>query len=194
MKSELIGRLRNTHLPNQKGLIPVFEAVVNSIEAIEEKSLETQRPMSEFKIDLEISREDVGTLDVSGGSTPLGKISGFKITDNGIGFTDEHWRSFNTLDTLQKSEKGCRGVGRLMWLKAFKFVNVSSSFIQDSQIKQRKFSFSRENEVRELGAEPTQETLVTTTVSLTGFNPRYAQSSPKTLDSISQGLLDHCLW
>ena len=44
MRSELTGRLRNTHLPANQGLIPVYEAVVNSIEAIEEKNLDFDRP------------------------------------------------------------------------------------------------------------------------------------------------------
>jgi hypothetical protein len=36
MDSLLEGRLRNTHLPFSKGMIPLYEAVVNSIHAIED--------------------------------------------------------------------------------------------------------------------------------------------------------------
>ena len=36
LETNLKGRLRNTHLPLTNGLFPVFEAVVNSIQAIAE--------------------------------------------------------------------------------------------------------------------------------------------------------------
>lgn len=37
LQTNLKGRLRNTSLPKSHGLMPVFEAVVNSIHSIEEK-------------------------------------------------------------------------------------------------------------------------------------------------------------
>ena len=49
MQSELNGRLRNTNLPYSKGLMPVYEAVINSIEAIEERSLTEQKALSDYR-------------------------------------------------------------------------------------------------------------------------------------------------
>ena len=37
LHTNLQGRLRNTSLPKNHGLLPVFEAVVNSIHSLEEK-------------------------------------------------------------------------------------------------------------------------------------------------------------
>ena len=38
MKSEhLPGRIRNTHLPKSKALLPIFEAVINTFQAIERR-------------------------------------------------------------------------------------------------------------------------------------------------------------
>lgn len=37
LQTNLKGRLRNTSLPKSHGLMPVFEAVVNSIHSIEER-------------------------------------------------------------------------------------------------------------------------------------------------------------
>ncbi|WP_246786295.1 hypothetical protein [Bartonella taylorii] len=51
--------------------------------------------------------KDTETLDDKG-------IVGFKIIDNGIGFNDPNLQSFETLDSDNKIEKGCRGVGRLL--------------------------------------------------------------------------------
>ena len=55
-------------------------------------------------------------------------ITGFVIQDNGIGFTDEHFRSFQTSDTTYKAKTGGKGIGRLLWLKAFSKAEVESTF------------------------------------------------------------------
>ncbi|MFE9790002.1 hypothetical protein ACFYO7_31985 [Nocardia salmonicida] len=58
----------------------------------------------------------------------LKPIAGFVIEDNGIGFTPENVASFETLDSDHKASLGCRGVGRLLWLKAFDNVSVRSTY------------------------------------------------------------------
>ena len=63
------------------------------------------------------------------GPDPSAKIIGFKIIDNGIGFNDANLKSFETLDSDHKAVKGCRGVGRLLWLKAFQKVYVDSVYV-----------------------------------------------------------------
>jgi len=37
MRTDLIGRIKNTHLPVSKPLLPVLEAVSNSLHAIEDR-------------------------------------------------------------------------------------------------------------------------------------------------------------
>lgn len=194
MKSELFGRLRNTILPSNKGLMPVYEAVVNSIEAIEELNKITPKPLSNYHINVEVIREEQLGLALKTGPHPEGEIWGFKITDNGVGFTDENWNSFNTLDSLLKAEKGCRGIGRLMWLKAFNTATIDSNYYQDGKVKNRLFSFSVDKEVLEQAPRIVDEMPISTTVSLEGFKQQFAVASHKTLDKIAAGLLEHCLW
>lgn len=116
IQTNLAGRIRNTTLPRSKALLPLFEAIVNSIHSIEEANL----PPDKGIIEMEILREPYqGPLRFENGaasrnSDSQGEISGFKITDNGIGFTDENMRSFETLDSEHKVKKGCRGIGRLL--------------------------------------------------------------------------------
>ena len=43
MDTNLSGRVRHTKLPKNSGLLPLFEAVVNSIHAIEEKGLSSEK-------------------------------------------------------------------------------------------------------------------------------------------------------
>jgi hypothetical protein len=52
LDTNLAGRLRNTLLPLTSGMLPLFEAVVNSIHAIEEKKV----PMDEGLVRVEILR------------------------------------------------------------------------------------------------------------------------------------------
>lgn len=57
-------------------------------------------------------------------SAPMKPILGFIVEDNGLGFTPENMSSFETLDSDYKAGIACRGVGRLLWLKAFDRVSI----------------------------------------------------------------------
>lgn len=148
VKTNLHGRLRNTSLPANKGLMPLFEAVVNSIHSIEESG----KNVRDGKIIIDILRDSQTTINFEDetskrGPTAKNEIIGFKITDNGIGFNAINFQSFETLDSEHKLDKGCRGVGRLLWLKAFNRVDIISIFKQDKDLVKREFSFDVQNGV-----------------------------------------------
>jgi len=190
LHTNLQGRLRNTHLPKSHGLQPVFETVVNSIHALEEK----QNLASTGQIVLEIQRDN--QLSLAFDSEPhLKDVKGFVVEDNGIGFNDTNMQSFETLDSDHKIEKGGRGVGRLLWLKAFDCVEIDSSF-KDSQgnLKFRTITFDAQNGVKSRGATDDSSGDTRTLVRLKGFNKKYKASTPKSVDSIAHALLEHCLW
>lgn len=192
MNSDLEGRLRNTQLPNKKGLMPVYEAVINSIESIEERHELTQKPLDQFSIGLYVIRD---TFDAPEHPlVSLMPIKQFKVVDDGIGFTDDNWDSFNTLDSGQKLDKGCRGVGRLMWLKAFKSVIVDSTYEKSGQMQRRRFKFDAKEEVSSLQPNDASNETHCTTVTLDGFKEQFAEATQKSLDKIALGLLEHCLW
>jgi hypothetical protein len=190
MKTNLSGRLRNTSLPASHGLMPLFEAVVNSIHSIEELS----EDMSQGRIDIEVMRSSQGSLDLKKGEQQIEKIVGFKITDTGIGFNDQNMKSFETLDTDHKVDKGCRGVGRLLWLKAFKRVNVQSVYEENGAFLLRKFSFNTNLGVNNPSDSSVDSLERKTIVELDGFGETYRYAAPKTLNSIAKSLLEHCLW
>ena len=194
MHSELNGRLRNTNLPYSKGLMPVYEAVINSIQAIEDRSQSEQNPLHDYYIRLEIERSEQLDLEPKRGPRPEGEIVRFRVTDNGVGFNDENWESFRTLDSLHKVDKGCRGIGRLMWLKAFDKVLVDSTYDENGQTKRRKFGFDIPNEVSESEAVSPGSGKILTVVELEGFRRQFAAATHKTSDKIASGLLEHCLW
>ena len=104
--------------------MPLFEAVSNSIHAIEEAG----RAPDESRIRIEIKRSAPRLSLDPDAKLGQGDIDGFTVTDNGIGFNDVNFKSFRTLDSEHKVDKGGRGVGRLLWLKAFETVSVESVF------------------------------------------------------------------
>ncbi|HEY4544854.1 MAG TPA: hypothetical protein VIG90_00315 [Pedomonas sp.] len=193
MRSLLQGRLRNTHLPATKAMMPLYEAVVNSIHAIEEDAERFGRPITDYEVEVEIARES--TLWSSDGRSSDDRIIGFSIKDNGAGFNDENWSSFNTLDTLHKVNKGSRGIGRLMWLKAFRDVEVDSVFLaSDGIFMRRRFGFDPHTDVTAHGEPEETKDQRQTVVKLNGFIKPYLDYAPKTAQSISNGILEHCLW
>lgn len=120
----------------------------------------------------------------------------FTIIDNGVGFNDANMESFKTLDSDYKEQKGCRGAGRLLWLKAFKTVEVLSRYAEpNGSMRQRNFSFSKEGVMPSAPeGKPTTATTIQTTVTMSEFYPAYRKYAPKTIHKISELLLEHCLW
>ena len=54
MESLLQGRLRNTYLAASKGMIPLYEAVVNSIQAIEDDAAAGADPIRSHTISVKV--------------------------------------------------------------------------------------------------------------------------------------------
>jgi len=91
MLTDVPGRVRNITLPVSKPLLPLYEAVVNSIEAIED----SQEKKGQIRVAILRS-----TAHLFAGSEPaFGDIVGFEVTDNGIGFDTSNYGAFETSDT-----------------------------------------------------------------------------------------------
>lgn len=194
MTTSLRGRVKNTGLPKSHALLPLLEAVVNGIQAIDARF---EGDCSRGRLDVKIVRSPQPGFDLEipgPGRTPLEPIVGFVITDNGVGFTAENMKSFETLDSDYKSAAGCRGVGRLLWLKAFNKVSVRSTYIaKEGGLQGREFRFSVEHEVEHL-APPEVLDDSGSTVELDGFGSAYQKSAPKTAMSIAREMFEHCIW
>lgn len=196
MPTNLGGRLRNTPLPLTSGLLPLFEAVVNSIHAIEEAGIST----SDGRITIKVLRNaKQGALDLvdpkKRGPDALEEIVAFRIEDNGIGFTDENMASFRTLDSEHKVQKGCRGIGRLLWLKAFEQVRIESVYRANDTLRRRTFLFTALGGVsNEKDNAAPEGTAVKTRIHLNEFSPRYRTYARKTSKAIADSIFEHCLW
>ncbi|MBX3360115.1 MAG: sensor histidine kinase [Phycisphaeraceae bacterium] len=196
IQTNLHGRLRNTSLPASNCLLPVFEAVSNAIHAIEDAGV----PSSQGRITVRIDRTTQSSLGFDHpakrpGPDAKGDIVGFTILDNGIGLNDANMESFRTLDSEYKAARGGRGVGRLLWLKAFDRAEVESVFMNGAnETQKRVFSFDARQGVSEpiVVDVPTEQR--GTQIRLRGFSKRFQQSAPKTAKAIARALFEHCLW
>src|SRR5271166_1614285 len=116
MEIDLRDRINNAKLGYRRCLVPLFEAIANSVQAIQDLGT------PHGAIDIFVERDMAGVLDEdweegqsikpvnrfaylekNWSASPL--ITGFVIQDNGVGFTDEHFHSFKTLGTTMKAER-----------------------------------------------------------------------------------------
>jgi hypothetical protein len=187
LKTSLIGKVNNLPQFKTEALLPVFEAVVNSIQAIEEYG-----NLQDGKIIVKINRDGQNCLP--GLDQEKQKIIGFEIIDNGVGFNEVNYDSFLTSDTTHKLAKGCKGIGRFFWLKAFDRIEISSIYYHNQETKKRSFEFTKEYGIRpdeNIEVEAQRETIV----KLIGFQEEYRKqpSAYKTTEKIAQRILEHCL-
>ena len=96
---------------------PLVEIIVNAIQAIDEAGRQNGR------VSVRAIRNGQSELD---GTLP--EIAGFEIADNGIGFTNEHRKSFDTLYTDHRIAEGGKGFGRFTCLKYFQDIHVDSVY------------------------------------------------------------------
>lgn len=194
LETNLPSRLRNTKLPQSKGLFPLFEAIINSIHGLEAGGISAD----EGQILVMIEREGSPLFDeTSDASLPNSSepIVGFKVIDNGIGFNDENFQSFITLDTQYKIDKGGRGIGRLLWLKAFDRVEIESCFLSDQGAhKQRNFHFSPEGISNHNIQDTDDQIKRNTSIHLRGFMDPFRSNTPKTASAIARSIVEYCLW
>lgn len=142
INASLTGRLRNISLPKSNALSPLFEAVVNAIQAIDELDVDMELAYIEVTI-LRDQQQPFGAAEDSQDTAYAEPIRGFIVSDNGEGFHDRNMESFRTLDSEYRSAYGCRGVGRLLWLKAFKRVEVVGHYLDAEKVmKERQFVFA----------------------------------------------------
>jgi hypothetical protein len=114
----------------------IVEIVVNAIEAIDEKG------NSDGQVLIRARRSPQLETD---GSLP--EIQGFEIEDNGVGFTNEHRDSFDTLYTDLKIKAGGKGFGRFICLKYFDRLEVESDYSQGDSYFHRFFRMGKGKDI-----------------------------------------------
>ncbi|MFN8255673.1 MAG: ATP-binding protein [Bacteroidales bacterium] len=187
--TNISGKVKNTKLPKTKALWPLFELISNSIHAIEERELKDNA-----FINIDIIRNGSQNTLASLSNIDEYPIKSFKVTDNGIGFHTNNFISFLTSDSDYKSEKGAKGIGRFVCLKAFKTVIIESNYLNDSDYYKRNFTFRPyEKGIFDYIHEPTKDKKQGTIVTLNTFYEEYQKNCPKHLDTLADEIVEHFL-
>ncbi len=185
LKTNLKHQVKQTPLPKWKPLIPLFEAVMNSIQSIRENK--QLRVPGYIRItvgrDPDLFKED-----------ELAPIDGFVIEDNGVGLTDENFDSFNTAFSDRKEREGGKGLGRFTWLKAFKAAEIESTFKPPGEpTHHRKFVFDETYDPDDGVPEQVDDGPTGMKVRLVGLREPYKNKFPRSADHIVQRLVEHFL-
>lgn len=184
--SNLRGKVRNFSLPKNRPLIPLYEAIVNSINAIDERAHKYGAFVG--KIEIEVMREDT-LFSKSDKHT----VKGFYVRDNGIGFDEANMASFMEADSEYKLASGGKGVGRFSWLKAFSCVQIVSTYKEKDEFVTREFTFSLDTlDINDDLRESPNKTEYQTVVKLIDYLKDYEKEVPKQLDTIATRIIQHC--
>ncbi len=197
MKSHINRRVEKIHLDSFNAFMPLFEAISNSIQAIEDKrQIADNSYKGKIKITLSRKNDELATLplDMKPDDYKTLNIRCVTIFDNGIGFTDENFESFLTYDSPFKKARGGKGEGRLFWLKEFDKATITSTFNKNNLWYKRIFNFSLEDN----GVDDEHHTISNTdshesntTIKLCNLKNKYADNYSITLETYARKIINH---
>jgi hypothetical protein len=178
--------VESVDLTSKDALLPLFECIVNSIISL----IQTKQENKEIQV--KIIRDDFPSQQTIFDNVKT--IKSITISDNGIGFTDKNFKSFETPFSKTLKEFGCKGIGRFTVLAAFESINVRSNYKEGEIWKYRTFTCDAENEVHSMTLDDSTEKSFKTNVELNNcFNLVIKDKTAVSLEDLSQEIMHHCL-
>lgn len=181
--------VREVDLKPADALLPLYECIVNSIISLKQTDYINAE---DKKIQIQISR---GELPTNPSLLSLTKtIESVKIIDNGQGFTDKNYNSFDTAYTDTNKFFGCKGIGRFTVLAAYKQIYVQSWYKKDNETWYREFTFDPEAEVKPIKNEKVEQQPSKTIVEFTQcYNSNIKDFTAVPIGEIAEQIMQHCL-
>ncbi len=189
--TDVPGKIRNLKIHPSNGIRALYEAFVNSIQAIEEKHEKSKLENPEIKITL-IRDENIlfEFNDISDYA-----VSDVIIYDNGIGFNDINYNSFKTSESVYKQKRGGKGVGRFFWLKVFEYVKIESCYYNTDKNKfyYKEFEFRKSRQgIHLLKNESKEKKQITyTKISLFGLREKYQKHFSRNYEQIADLIIQN---
>lgn len=186
MLIDIRGKINEKKLAYNNTLLPLYEAIVNSIHSIEEDS--ATKPGI---IEITLVRSKQQKLEFEN-STPA--ILDFIIKDNGAGFNESNFESFNFAHSTYKEKKGGKGIGRFIWLRAFQLAEIESIYKENGHLAYRRFNFEPTKD----GIEKHEKDILSekrerfTEVRLKGLKPDYQKWCNTNYEDIALKIIEHC--
>lgn len=189
------GLINSIDISPEEFLLPLHEVVVNSIQSIEDRG-----NIKGGKVVVEIIKKDEPILDLEEDGEPnYNPIIGFKVKDNGIGFTNNRFDAFRTPYTdFALKKHGGKGIGRYTVLACFGSMDIESYYENGNKINQRLLRFDNANGLQKINDE---ELIVLpkeiyTHVKMNNYKKQYLTYIEKNRvgkEWISEGLIQHCM-
>lgn len=186
MQANIKGLVDRLELSQAKAMMPLYEAISNAVDAIEEHQDGFSNHLIRIRL---VASNDLAHQ--AGDETLV--VDGFDVIDDGVGFNEKNLASFQEAHTLSKVKVGGRGVGRFTFLKVFSSVHIRSVFKRDGKALLREFDFSIQDELK--GADTTSEVkeVCGTHTSLRGMDDKFRTGWPTQPETIAERIVAHFL-
>lgn len=180
-----IDNLIRQYNPRSNIYMPIIEAIVNSIDAIEDNN---NLSAGQGLIEVTFEREN----SILNESNELSEFINVIVFDNGIGFNHDNTEAFDTLFTEKKISKGGKGFGRIMYKKHFQNIKIESVFFdtKSKTFKKRRFIFGNKNIVNNNKITKTVEDNTWTKLFLKN---RKNGNFDKKIETVSKRILENLL-
>lgn len=188
METDINGVIKALRIDKKRWSLAVIEAVVNSIQAIEDRKKIEDQESYVGKISIEIDRDTIQP-SASDEVTGLRKPIAVRVSDNGIGLDEDHFKAFTKAHTSFR--KAGRGIGRFYYLKYFRQCKIESTTKVGDEYTTTSYDFNEISDVKETSRESSQikDSGTTISMSMPVSNDLYLLS-PTT---IFNHLIDHCI-
>jgi len=172
-----------------EALLPIYESIVNSI-----ISLEKRQDCGEKGIEVIIERQKTKNKQTELFDKKPNPIKNVTIVDNGIGFTEENYKSFSQPFSKINKKYGCKGIGRFTILAMFEKMEIVSTYKEGDIWYKRNFIFDAEHEIHKTEkTELSGNHALQTKVRFIGCkNRRLLPYTAKNAEEIARGITDHC--
>lgn len=172
-------------LTSADAFLPIYESVVNSIISLKKAS------EIEKKVDVIIER---GELPVQPNLSGIKTIQSVTVIDNGEGFTEGNYKSFETPFSKINKKYGCKGIGRFTILASYENFHVKSNYYEDGKWFYREFSFCAADEIKPVKFEESENTSRKTIVKMDNcHNSIIKEHTAKSAEDLARGIMQHCL-
>jgi hypothetical protein len=181
MPMSLEGVVANFGLGVRDGIwYALFEALSNSIQSI------YLNKVNNGIIDIIIQRESELGVD-----NTIGEINNIIITDNGVGFNEQNFSNFKRGYTTSKD--GCKGIGRISFLKVFDKATILSFYKgADDNTYKLEFDFSTKTDLETIKPmKVDKKEKIRTQIVLTKCKQKYKKWSRKEANDIKAMIQEH---
>ncbi|MFH6943465.1 hypothetical protein [Flavobacterium johnsoniae] len=193
-KVNYTGLINSIDIKPDEYLLPLHEVIVNSIQSIEDRT----NPTDSGSIIIKIHRISQEKLDLDD-ADDYQPITGFTVTDNGVGFTNKRETAFSTPFTNFNYEKGGKGMGRYTVLACFGNMEIESSFTDGKSVYNKKYKFDNLTGLQKYpdSFESFSDDFKNKTiVKLNNYRPEYFNFANKlkiSIKDIADDIIQHCL-